>query len=50
MTSPRVGGRSLEAETPDLLAYSVNIRILEALEATDRLPGRDRQRLMEPLR
>jgi [glutamine synthetase] adenylyltransferase / [glutamine synthetase]-adenylyl-L-tyrosine phosphorylase len=38
---------SMGHETPGLLAYSDNIRILETLEATGRLPGRDCQRLRE---
>ncbi|TFH85811.1 bifunctional [glutamate--ammonia ligase]-adenylyl-L-tyrosine phosphorylase/[glutamate--ammonia-ligase] adenylyltransferase [Billgrantia azerbaijanica] len=38
---------SMGAEAPALLAYSDNIRILETLEATGRLPGRDCQRLRD---
>ncbi|MDZ7851932.1 MAG: bifunctional [glutamate--ammonia ligase]-adenylyl-L-tyrosine phosphorylase/[glutamate--ammonia-ligase] adenylyltransferase [Halomonas sp.] len=38
---------SMGHETPELLAYSDNIRILETLEATERLPSRDCQRLRE---
>ncbi|PMR67558.1 bifunctional [glutamate--ammonia ligase]-adenylyl-L-tyrosine phosphorylase/[glutamate--ammonia-ligase] adenylyltransferase [Halomonas heilongjiangensis] len=38
---------SMAGDTPDLLAWSDNIRILETLEATGRLPGRDCQRLRD---
>ncbi|MGM0704111.1 MAG: bifunctional [glutamate--ammonia ligase]-adenylyl-L-tyrosine phosphorylase/[glutamate--ammonia-ligase] adenylyltransferase [Pseudomonadota bacterium] len=38
---------SMGAETPELLTYSDNMRILETLEATGRLPGRDCQRLRD---
>ncbi|HSP59121.1 MAG TPA: bifunctional [glutamate--ammonia ligase]-adenylyl-L-tyrosine phosphorylase/[glutamate--ammonia-ligase] adenylyltransferase [Halomonas sp.] len=38
---------SMSQETPDLLAWSDNIRILETLEATGRLPGQDCQRLRD---
>jgi glutamate-ammonia-ligase adenylyltransferase len=38
---------SMGNDTPELLAYSDNIRILETLEAKDRLPARDCQRLRE---
>ncbi|MBS9403852.1 bifunctional [glutamate--ammonia ligase]-adenylyl-L-tyrosine phosphorylase/[glutamate--ammonia-ligase] adenylyltransferase [Halomonas sp. TRM85114] len=38
---------SMSRETPDLLAWSDNIRILETLEATGRLPGQDCQRLRD---
>lgn len=38
---------SMGHDTPELLAYSDNIRILETLEATGRLPSRDCQRLRE---
>ncbi|WP_108447431.1 bifunctional [glutamate--ammonia ligase]-adenylyl-L-tyrosine phosphorylase/[glutamate--ammonia-ligase] adenylyltransferase [Halomonas denitrificans] len=38
---------SMGHETPDLLAYSDNMRILETLEATGRLPAEECRRLRE---